>query len=212
MCVYRKDSIDKNLSSHLWFCLVTGKNMGIFAERAYYAYEGINRDANSLTAYLSSTSSWHVVITRENIMLKDTDIEIREKTGPNSWICRTPKERIWYKNKKDFPLYAVYLVPWTTYDDGDGTDGMIKMIDNKLDNKMTRISRLQYMRIHKFMSEFQYPFLPDIRKIENVFLFLHKSRFKRLNLEESIIRVALHPDRVKYYFDLGYGIDDWCDA
>ena len=187
--------------------------MGIFAERAWITFDMINKDANSLTAYYSKESSWHIVITRQNDCLDGIPLEIKTMRGLNSWSVSTPRERFWDSEKKDFPFYAVYLVPWSTYDDGDGTDGMIKMINNKKDKYMTRISHIgdYYIKIHKFMSDFQYPFLKDIQTIQNVSLFFHQKKFKKLALEREIVAGALHPDRLQYYLSLGYSIEDFCD-
>jgi len=187
--------------------------MGIFAEEAWILFEMINNDKNSLTAYYSSDSSWHIVITRENYYLKDIPVQTQIKSGKNSWTYKTPNERYWSKNLKDFPFYAIYLVPWTTYDDGDGTNGMIKMINNKLDKRMTRISRIRsnYIKVHKFLSDFQYPFLCQIKGIDNIYLYFHKFKFQKLHFEEQIIKIALRPERLYNYLKNGYSIDDWCN-
>lgn len=187
--------------------------MGIFAEEAWCMFEMINGDKNSLTAYYSVNNSWHIIITRENYLLKDIPIQTKIQTGKNTWTYKTPTERYWNKNDKNFPFYAIYLVPWTTYDDGDGTNGMIKMVDHKLDKMMTRIRFIgnNYMKIHKFLSDFQYPFLNDIKKIENIFLYFHKLKYQKFNMEEHIIKTALRPDKLNHYFNLGYNIDDWCN-
>lgn len=187
--------------------------MGIFAEEAWCMYDMINQDKNSLTAYYSSESSWHLVITRHNPCLDGIPFEKKMKTGPNTWSHSTPEERVWGLKKKDFPFYAVYLVPWSIYNDGDGTKGMIKMINNQQDKYMTRLrcSSNHYMKIHKFLSSFQYPFLGDIQKIQNVFLFLHQRKFKKYKMGEQIIAVALRPDKLAYYLSLGHTIESICD-
>jgi hypothetical protein len=185
--------------------------MGIFAERSWYTFEMINRDTNSLSAYFSEESSWVLVITRENSCLKNVPIQTKINTSPNTWTYETPKLRFWNKNRKDFAYYAIYLVPWNTYDDGDGTDGMIPMINNKLGTIKRRIVSIgnNYMKIHKFLSDFQYPFLLDIRRIDNIYLYFHKR--KQIQLEKEIIQVALRPERLHHYLSLGYSINDWCN-
>jgi len=187
--------------------------MGIFGEQAWAMYETINEKNNGLTAYYSSESSWHIVITRENCCLDGVPFEIKKQITKNSWSHTTPAERIWSPHKKDFPFYAIYVVPWSSYDDGDGTHGMIKMINNKKDKYMTRMRRLgsNSIKIHGFLSEFQYPFLKDIRSMTDVFYFLHKTRTRRLGLEREIIKGAFHPKRLEHYLSLGYSVDDVCD-
>jgi hypothetical protein len=188
--------------------------MGIFAENAWCLFKMINNDKNSLTAYYSSNSSWHIVITRQNYLLDGIPIETKIKKTETSWTYQTPDERYWNKDDNHFPYYAIYLVPWTTYDDGDGTNGMIRMKKNTLDKKMTRIHSIgnNYMKLHKFLSDFQYPFLNDIKNIKDIYFFFHKIKSKRMNLEEQIIKIALHPRRLNYYFEMGYGVDDWCNC
>lgn len=188
--------------------------MGIFAEEAWCMYDMINKEENSLTAYYSSESSWHLVITRQNPCLDEIPFEKKMHTGPNTWTISTPDQRVWGpKKKKDFSFYAVYVVPWCTYDDGDGTYGMIKMINNQQDKYMTRLigSGNHYMKIHKFLSSFQYPFLGDIQKIQNVFLFFHQRKFKKWKMDRQIIAAALRPDKLAYYLSLGHSIEDLCD-
>ena len=185
--------------------------MGIFAERAWCTYDMINKNDNSLTAFYSAESSWHIVITRECIDMKNIPLEIKEQTSKTSWVYTTPRERYWTKDDKTFPYYAIYLVPWTSYDDGDGTDGMIKMYKNTLDTKMTRIGKIDYIKMHTFLSNFQYPFLKDIRTMTNMYLFFHQVKYKKLRMKEHIIKTALRPDKLEYYFCLGYSIDELCD-
>jgi len=167
--------------------------MGIFAESAWFAYEMINQDLNSLTAYLSDVNSWHFVVTRENICLKNVKIFEKKITSKNSYSLYAPKERIWNKDNKDFPFYAIYFVPWSTIDDGLDCEGMVQLIDNKFGNKKTRISRLgnNYMKIHKFLSDFQYPFLNDIKNIDNVHFYFHKYKFKKYNFNKEIVKSFL---------------------
>jgi len=187
--------------------------MGIFAEQAWAIFSRINRKTNGLTAYYSNESSWHIVVTRHNDALDGIPVEIKTRTGKNTWSVSTPSERIWSPDKTDFPFYAVYIVPWSSYDDGDGTHGMIRMIDNKKDRLMTRTRRvgMDATRIHRFLSEFQYPFLRDIRSMGDVFLFLHKKKFRKLDLGRRIVEGACHPDRINYYISLGHPIDSVCD-
>ena len=182
--------------------------MGIFAENAWFIYQHINKDPNGLTAFCSITNSWHVVITRQYEM--DVPLEIKRQTGSNTWTYIIPEQRYWDGKKKDFPFYAVYIVPWSTMEEGDGSYGMIKMVDHKLDNYMTRNKRLNVIHIHKFMSKFQYPFLEDIKKISDCFFYLHKIQFKKNHIDRLIIETALHPKKLQYYLLLGYSIDDWC--
>lgn len=140
--------------------------MGIFAERAWSAYEMINEDSNSLTAYLSDINSWHFVVTRENQCLKNIKIYEKKFIDKNSYILDVPKERYWNKENKNMPYYAVYFVPWSTINDGLDCEGMVQLIDNKFGNKKIKILNLtNYMKIHKFLSDFQYPFLNDIKNL-----------------------------------------------
>lgn len=141
--------------------------MGIFAERAWILYEMINEDSNSLTAYLSDTNSWHFVVTRENQCLKNIKFFEKNIISNDSYSLDVPKERIWNKQHNNFPYYAVYLVPWSTINDGVNCEGMVQLINNKLGNKKTKIQCLgnNYMKIHKFLSDFQYPFLNDIKNL-----------------------------------------------
>lgn len=185
--------------------------MGIFAEGAHCIYEAVNMDENSLTAYFSSISSWHIVITRHNHYVNS--FNYRTQTSSNTWTISHPKERWWSPDKKDFPIHAIYLVPWSTYDDGDGTHGLIKMTNNCQDKYMTRIKNIMnnYTRIHRFLSEFQYPFLEEIRKIQDTSLFFHQRKFKKHKIDRSIIELALSPHKMEYYLSLGYTIDDLCD-
>jgi len=187
--------------------------MGIFAEEASCLYDVINMDKNSLTAYYSTISSWHIVITRHNHCVDCVPINYRTQTSSDTWTISAPKERWWSPDKKDFPVHAIYLVPWSTYEDGDGTHGMIKMTNNCRDKYMTRIRNLpnNYTQIHKFLSEFQYPFLKEIRKIQDISLFFHMKRFKNCKMDRYIIESALSPQKMEYYLSLGYTIDDLCD-
>lgn len=187
--------------------------MGIFAEQAWAMFDMINKSKNSLTAYYSSESSWHILITRENHCLEGVPFEIEKRIDENRWSLITPPERFWSPQKKNFPFYAVYLVPWSSYDDGDGSNGMIKMINNKKDKYMTRIKFIgkNYMKIHGFLSSFQYPFLEDLRSMADIFQFLHKKKTKRIGLEQQIIEGACHPKRLEYYLSLGYSLDAICD-
>lgn len=142
--------------------------MGIFAETAWFRHNDCNKENTSLTAYYTKRSSWHLVITRKNHDLDNIPLERVTRKTATTTSYETPSERYW-ENVPCQPYHAIYLVPWNVRNENDPRQGMIAQVDNTRGPTMRLWQDGDYMRLHAFLSEIQYPFLADIRRrhVEN---------------------------------------------
>ena len=189
-------------------------------DRVVDFYFKLNLGKNSLTAYfVASKFGDGLVVTRgmdlENVPLKKVPVYV----GKDNWTSRRyAAERYWNLKKKDFPNSCVGFGEFMDVDlerYGTTTANLMRYSTTKnayeTYRKVFRFSLENPMDLHRLMSRVDYPFLEELKEVGDVFLFLHKKKFKKYNMEHALVAEALHPRRLEYYLSQGFSLEHVCD-